>query len=106
MAAKKKSGKTRGTDESGKVLDTNSNADWQKIKSNFIAKWDSKTPSTRQESRNIRDFARNLPRSQPIPVGRVKDQMSGRTVEAGTRSMLEGQRGFMRGGGGLRSHGK
>ena len=36
----------------------------------------------------------------------LKDMMSGRTVEAGTRSMLEGMRGFMRGGGGLRSHGK
>jgi len=36
----------------------------------------------------------------------LKDMMSGRTVEGGTRSMLEGMRGWMRGGGGLRSHGK
>lgn len=32
----------------------------------------------------------------------VKDSLSGRTVEAGTRSTLEGMRGFMRGGGTLK----
>ena len=32
----------------------------------------------------------------------VKDSLSGRTVEGGTRSMLEGIRGYMRGGGTLK----
>ena len=45
-------------------------------------------------------------RPSNIQVPRLPDKLSGRTVESGTRSMLEGIRGWMRGGGGLRSHGK
>jgi hypothetical protein len=38
-------------------------------------------------------------------AGRTPDPMAGRTVEAGTRSLLEGMRSFIRGGG-LRLHGR
>ena len=47
----------------------------------------------------------------PFPKGTaaynkaVRDSMTGRTVEFGSRSMLEGMRNF-RGGGGFRQHGR
>jgi hypothetical protein len=63
--------------------------------------------------RNMKDLAKNVNAASasgqkgPFAMGPAKgNQMSGRTVEFGTRSMLEAVRGFMRGGGGLRSHGK
>lgn len=41
-----------------------------------------------------------------LAANRANAPLRGRTVEYGTRSMLEGVRNWIRGGGGLRSHGK
>ena len=46
--------------------------------------------------------SRNSPKtSRPsnIPVSRLPDKLSGRTSEFGTRSLIEGMKSFMRGGG-------
>ena len=58
--------------------------------------------------RNMKDLARNVnaasPSGQkgPFAMGKAPDKLSGRTPEFGTRSLLEGMKSFMRGGG-LRS---
>jgi hypothetical protein len=39
-------------------------------------------------------------------IGKAPDKLSGRTSEFGTRSVLEGMRSYMRGGGGSRITGK
>jgi len=52
-----------------------------------------------KEQRAAQSNAQKLIRGQ-------RDLMAGRTVEAGTRSMLEGIKGWMRGGGGFRQHGR
>ena len=44
--------------------------------------------------------------SQPIPMGKAPDVLSGRTVESGTRSLLQGLKGWIRGGGGSRLTGR
>ena len=37
--------------------------------------------------------------SQPIPMGKAPDKLSGRTADFGSRSLLEGMKSWMRGGG-------
>ncbi len=44
--------------------------------------------------------------SRMLRAKMTADRMTGRTVEFGTRSMLEGMKSFMRGGGGFRTGGK
>jgi len=47
------------------------------------------------DSRNARERLVELPKTAKAP-----DKLSGRTVDSGTRSVLEGLKSFMRGGGG------
>lgn len=105
MAAKKKSGKMRGNDGMGNPLDTNKPMDYKKVlldaRTTVVGSREYK-----QAMRNMADFTKNPINKGRIALGPVKDPMSGRTVEAGTRSMVEGQRNFMRGGGGLNTRGK
>jgi hypothetical protein len=93
MAAKKKSGKTRNSDD----LDLVQNAP-----DKYYIKGGRAYVSVGSSGDVFGPFGK----SSAAYDRALKDMMSGRTVEAGTRSMLEGMRGWMRGGGGLRSHGK
>ncbi len=66
-----------------------------------VAKYGPRIDRTYNEAQYMRgDMSKAMRAKQAV------DRMAGRTVEFGTRSMLEAVRGFMRGGGGLRSHGK
>ncbi len=60
-----------------------------------------KDPRTLIQIKQAEDMAKAL-RAQKI----ADRSLSGRTPEAGTRSILEGMRSFMRGGGGFRIGGK
>jgi hypothetical protein len=129
MAAKKKSGKTRGKDSGGQTFDLDNTAQYKaEVDRYFDARADRlraqkqtqtqipRSAAERTSFRNVVDYNRNwrsnnnargIQEKGPFSMGPAKpDKLSGRTVEFGTRSMLEGMRGFMRGGGGLRSHGK
>ena len=121
MAAKKKSGKTRGTDQSGNPIDLGSRAarynrsqysnEVSRAQNNFYKNVQRPNFQNRSEAaaamRNIAEM-KNAPKvTGPIKMGPAKsDPLRGRTVDFGTRSTLEGQRSFMRGGGGLNTRGK
>jgi hypothetical protein len=72
--------------------------------------------SLKQAQQNLDAMKRQSPQgsryspktSRPsnIPVSRLPDKLSGRTVEGGTRSMLQGLRSWITGGGGSIRHGR
>lgn len=49
---------------------------------------------------NARERVSGLPRTANVPSIQKTDSLTGRTVEAGTRSMLKGLRSWITGGGG------
>ena len=138
MAKKRASGKRRGTDAGGQPIDLTSRGDYMdQVDRMFDARFSRIKASARHQSssaqmyrrdervalRNIKDFQRNAPtpraasdvsgvpgKKGPFAMGSAKgDTLSGRTVEAGTRSMREGLRAWvrdMRGGGGSRLTGR
>ena len=53
-------------------------------------------------SRNVSDFYKNYrgpSKSIAMPAAKAPDKLSGRTADFGTRSLLEGMKSWMRGGG-------
>ena len=122
MAKKRANGKRRGLDDFGQPIDLRKDA----ATSFNDAKYSAMRAAAREDvaeykrnKRNMQDILRakttqdsmygggkiNKP-AKAIPMPAAKNNpMSGRTVEFGTRSMLEGMRRFM-GGGGFRQHGR
>jgi hypothetical protein len=115
MAKKRANGKRRGLDDFGQPIDLRKDAatsfnDAQYSAMRAAARED--VAEYKRNKRNMQDILRakttqqgsmggriNTP-AKSIPMPSVKaNPMSGRTVEAGTRSMLEGMRRFMAGGG-------
>jgi hypothetical protein len=120
MAKKRASGKLRGTDAGGQPYDLSNTEDYRKAlqaKTYFA----NTRAERRVASRNLQDFRANaqspvrtnlkittsLPdKSQTversrasIAMGPVKgDKLSGRTTDAGTRSILDGMKNFMKSG--------
>jgi hypothetical protein len=129
MAKKRASRKPSGTDASGQPLDLTSRGAYmdqldrwfdesnRRIDAQERNKPASVSSARRDErvaGRNVREFQRNAPRARaasdipgepgkkgPFAMGPAKapDKLSGRTAEFGTRSLLEGMKSFMRGGG-------
>jgi hypothetical protein len=116
MAKKRATGKRRGLDDFGQPIDLRKDA----ATSFSDAKYSAMKAASRGDSagyarnkRNMTDILRagttqqasmggrvNTP-AKAIPMPAVKNSpMAGRTVEAGTRSMLQGLRSWIRGGGG------
>ena len=123
MAKKRASRKPRGTDSSGQPLDLSDYSQraqeqrrWMNAAQSYtdsinrgykgIAKLDMR--DMKLGLRNSTDYNRNAPlKKGPFPMGPAKaNPMAGRTVEAGTRSMLQGLRSWIRGGGGNRLTGR
>ena len=131
MAKKRATRKPSGTDAGGQPYDLSSTEDYRKALQAKIYFANTRA-ERRVASRNLQDFRANakspvrtnlkittslpdksqiIERSRPsIPMGPAKsDKLSGRTVEAGTRSLREGMRSWMRdmrGGGGSRLTGR
>jgi len=128
MAKKRASSKPRGTDAGGNPIDLSSNSQYQaemrrfndaKTEGRLLYPYPNRAASQQAKvaARNILDFDKNyFPSDKSQKSGRnieprtfampKSDKLSGRTVEFGTRSMLEGIKGWMRGGGGSRLSGK
>jgi hypothetical protein len=129
MAKKRASSKPRGTDAGGNPIDLSSNSQYQAEMRRFnnakterdklLYPYPNRAASQQAKvaARNILDFDKNYfpsdksqksgrniePRTFAMPKA---DTLSGRTVEFGTRSVLEGIKSWMRGGGGFRQHGR
>ena len=129
MAKKRASGKRRGTDAGGQPIDLSKDAlesYWSQRDRARKAVESGNRAELVQARRNQRDLMnnrgviatnspsqgnrleKNAPMYLPMPAAKG-DTLSGRTVEAGTRSMREGLRAWvrdMRGGGGSRLTGR
>ena len=133
MAKRSANGKRRGTDASGQPIDLSKDAAQTAINARQEA-WRLeaefsriKRPSAQDRFEYMSDIKRNLRNAQdiklnkttinvgrglqtkpstPIPMGKASDTLSGRTVESGTRSLLQGLKGWIRGGGGSRLTGR
>ena len=138
MAKMRASGKRRGTDAGGEPIDLkkdaaktaiNARQEAWRLESEFSR---IKRPTAQDRFDYMSDIKRNLRNVQdiklnkttfnagkglqtksstaiPMPAVRVPDKLAGRTVEAGTRSLREGLRAWMRdmrGGGGSRLTGR
>ena len=134
MAKRRATRKPRGTDAGGQPLDLSNRGQYMDQVDRMVDSMNSaRKAAERNQSasarldrrdarvalRNVTDFQRNAPTPRawsdvrgvagpkgPFPMGKAPDKLSGRTVDFGTRSMLEGIKGWMRGGGGFRSHGR
>lgn len=120
MAKKRASRKPRGTDAGGQPLDLSNRGQYfDQVDRMFDARNSGSRAEQRVASRNVTDFQRNapFPRSAdyirgvahskgPFSMGPAKSPISGRTVEFGTRSMLQGLRNWIAGGGGSRLTGR
>ena len=138
MAKKRATRKPRGTDAGGQPLDLSSRSQYMDQVDRMVDSSNSARKAAernqpasarldrrevRVAARNVRDFQRNAPTPRsasdirgvasnkgPFSMGPAKgDKLSGRTVEAGTRSLREGMRSWMRdlrGGGGSRLTGR
>jgi len=134
MAKKRATRKPRGTDAGGQPLDLSSRSQYMdqvdrmvdSSNSARIAAERNQPTSARLDrrevrvaARNVRDFQRNAPTPRsasdirgvagnkgPFSMGAAKNPIAGRTVEYGTRSMLQGLRNWITGGGGSRLLGK
>lgn len=121
MAKKRASAKPKGLDADNRVIDLGKYdsyiaAEEKRLAYGHFGRSGMSNKSTlfqRQEmkvaSRNLQDMVRQGPEvrtnyGKPIalPAATASDKLSGRTPEFGTRSLLEGMKSFMRGGG-LRS---
>jgi hypothetical protein len=123
MAKKRATGKRRGLDDFGQPIDLRKDA----ATSFSDAKYSAMRAAAREDvaeykrnKRNMQDILRAKTtqqgsmggrintRAKAIPMPAVKNNpMTGRTVEAGTRSMLQGLRSWIRGsGGGSIRHGR
>ena len=60
----------------------------------------------RPSSKPMQGSAQMRNQNPPVIYPKAPDKLSGRTAEFGTRSMLEGMKSWMRGGGGFRIGGK
>ena len=115
MAKKRASRKPRGTDAGGQPLDLSSRSEYM---DQVERMFDSRNRNLKREvqvaARNVRDFQRNAPTPRSasdirgvagnkgpfsMPAAKTPDKLSGRTVEFGTRSTLEGLKSWIRGGG-------
>ena len=132
MAKKRASGKRQGTDAGGQPYDLSNTEDYRKALHGLLYFANTKA-ERRVARRQLQDFRANenspvrmnlnkigtylpdksqiIERSRPsIAMGAAKgDPLAGRTVEAGTRSLREGLRAWMRdlrGGGGSRLTGR
>ena len=131
MAKKRASAKPKGLDDSGKPIDLKQDAantiknaratadrleaEFSRIKKpNALDRFEYKS-DIKRNLRNVQDIKLNKttfnagkglqtksPTAIPMPAATALDKISGRTPEFGTRSLLEGMKSFMRGGG-LRS---
>ena len=134
MAKKRATRKPRGTDADGQPLDLSSRGQYmdqvdrmvdssnsaiKAAERNQLASARSYRREVRVAARNVRDFQRNAPTPRsasdirgvasnkgPFSMGAAKSPISGRTVEYGTRSMLQGLRNWIAGGGGSRLTGR
>lgn len=128
MAKRRATRKPRGTDAGGQPLDLSSRSQYMDqvdrmvdssnsariaAERNQLASARLDRREVRVAARNVRDFQRNAPTPRsasdirgvagpkgPFSMGKAPDKLSGRTVDFGTRSMLEGIKGWMRAGGG------
>lgn len=126
MAKKSANGKRRGTDASGQPIDLSKDAAQTAINARQEA-WRLeaefsriKRPSAQDRFEYMSDIKRNLRNVQDIklnnttfnagrglqtksstaiPMGKAPDKLSGRTADFGSRSLLEGMKSWMRGGG-------
>jgi len=115
MAKKRASRKPRGTDSGGQPIDLGSNYRnqvsaeeynrWVRSQDIDLSTGAINRKDTRVAAANMRDMTKNAPLNKTFALPKA-DSLSGRTVEFGTRSMLEGIKGWVRGGGGFRQHGR
>lgn len=127
MAKKRASGKRRGTDAGGQPIDLSKDAlesYWSQRDRAGKAVESGNRAELAQARRNQSDLMKNrgviathspsqgyrleknAPMYLPMPAAKASDKLSGRTAEFGTRSLLEGMKSWMRGGGGFRIGGK
>jgi len=109
MAKNRASRKPRGTDSSGQPIDLGSNYRnqvsaeeynrWVRSQDIDLSTGAINRKDTRVAAANMRDMTKNPPWNKTVALPKA-DSLAGRTVEAGTSSMLKGLRSWITGGGG------